>query len=327
MFSNTFCQVIAIYAAHCIWLTIMLKILQLVESQRIGSLIPVEEQPLVEQVIPMTGIKCSPYSITELGFRSWSWFLAVSQQVTWVINPAVGCHYFPPGLQLPSQPLRGLLPILLLGEQRHDGCEQFAYDCYPTASRLLFAPGPSAPESSMLTTWLPSLTYCKIAGVMTGIRRHIWPQRNFHHSLPTTTVVNQLTFWGSHVPVPLSLCIINYNHRCMLWLFSVQTGHWFLIKPPILCVSILILPGLSWVQWNICCSVAWFLTYCKVSIVGAVDDCQSCDVSVHSCLNCHVHQWLRVGHFVSVYTYLTRITYHFVLVLENVRHFTCVILS
>ena len=31
------------------------------------------------------------------------------------INPAVGCHYFLPGLQLPPQPLRGLLPILLLG--------------------------------------------------------------------------------------------------------------------------------------------------------------------------------------------------------------------
>ena len=31
-----------------------------------------------------------------------------------------------PGLQLPPQPLRGLLPVLLLGEQRHDGCEQFA---------------------------------------------------------------------------------------------------------------------------------------------------------------------------------------------------------
>ena len=27
---------------------------------------------------------------------------------------------------LPPQPLRGLLPISLLGEQRHDGCEQFA---------------------------------------------------------------------------------------------------------------------------------------------------------------------------------------------------------
>ena len=25
-----------------------------------------------------------------------------------------------------SQPLRGLLTILLLGEQRHDGCEQFS---------------------------------------------------------------------------------------------------------------------------------------------------------------------------------------------------------
>jgi len=35
-----------------------------------------------------------------------------------------------PGLQLQrvflSQPLRGLLPILLLGEQKHDGYEQFA---------------------------------------------------------------------------------------------------------------------------------------------------------------------------------------------------------
>ena len=43
--------------------------------------------------------------------------LAVSLQVTWVINPAVGCHYFPRGPQLPPQPLRGLLPISLLGEQ------------------------------------------------------------------------------------------------------------------------------------------------------------------------------------------------------------------
>ena len=27
---------------------------------------------------------------------------------------------------VPPQPLRGLLPILLLGKQRHNGCEQFA---------------------------------------------------------------------------------------------------------------------------------------------------------------------------------------------------------
>jgi len=64
--------------------------------------------------------------VPSAGFLSWSWFLAVSLQATSVINPAVGCHYFPPGLQLPSQPLRGLFPILLLGEQRHNGCEQFA---------------------------------------------------------------------------------------------------------------------------------------------------------------------------------------------------------
>ena len=41
-------------------------------------------------------------------------------------KPAVGCHYLLPGLQLPPQPLRGLLPSLLLGGQRHDGYEQFA---------------------------------------------------------------------------------------------------------------------------------------------------------------------------------------------------------
>jgi len=82
--------------------------------------------------------------LPSVGFRSWSRFLAASLQVTWVINPAVDCHYFPPGLQLPSQPLKGLLPILLFGEQRQNGCEQFAEDCYPTptASRLQFEPRP-----------------------------------------------------------------------------------------------------------------------------------------------------------------------------------------
>jgi len=38
--------------------------------------------------------------------------------------------------------LKRLLPISLLGEQRHDGCEKFAYDCYPTALRLQFEPRP-----------------------------------------------------------------------------------------------------------------------------------------------------------------------------------------
>jgi len=45
-------------------------------------------------------------------------------------------------MQLLPQPLRGLLPVLLLGEHSYNRCEQFAYDCYPTASRLRFEPGP-----------------------------------------------------------------------------------------------------------------------------------------------------------------------------------------
>ena len=60
-------------------------------------------------------VKVAHTRLPSVGFRSWCRFLAVSLQVTWVINPAVGCHYFPTGLQLPQQPLRGLLPILLLG--------------------------------------------------------------------------------------------------------------------------------------------------------------------------------------------------------------------
>ena len=35
-------------------------------------------------------------------------FLAVSPQVTLVINPVVGCRYFPPGPRLLSQPKRSL---------------------------------------------------------------------------------------------------------------------------------------------------------------------------------------------------------------------------
>ena len=39
-------------------------------------------------------IKVANTWLPSVGFRSWSRFLAVSLQVTWVTNPAVGCHYF-----------------------------------------------------------------------------------------------------------------------------------------------------------------------------------------------------------------------------------------
>jgi len=71
--------------------------------------------------------KGSPYSITESRVPELiPVLLAVILQVTLIINPTVRCHYFPPGLQLLPQPLRGLLPVLLLCEQRHNVCEQFA---------------------------------------------------------------------------------------------------------------------------------------------------------------------------------------------------------
>jgi len=54
-------------------------------------------------LLPPIAIKVSYTRLPSVGFRSWSRFLAVSLQVMWVIDPAVGCHYFPPGLQLPPQ--------------------------------------------------------------------------------------------------------------------------------------------------------------------------------------------------------------------------------
>ena len=102
--------------------------------------------------------------LPSIGFRSWSRFLAVSLQVAWVINPTVGCHYFPPGLQLHPQPFSGLLLILLLGEQRHDKCEQFAWDCYPTASRLRFEPG-------LFCAWVQQANHS--SGPNTMVKGHI----------------------------------------------------------------------------------------------------------------------------------------------------------
>ena len=77
-------------------------------------------------------VKVAHTRLPSVGFSSWSRFSAVNLQVRWVINPAVG-HYFPPGLQLPPQPLRGLLPILLLGEHWHVGCVRLLPDSVAAA--------------------------------------------------------------------------------------------------------------------------------------------------------------------------------------------------
>ena len=70
--------------------------------------------------------KRSPYSITER---------RVPELIPVLGSQPAGAVSHKPGGRLPLlsarpavtlQPLRGLLSISLLGEQRHDGCEQFA---------------------------------------------------------------------------------------------------------------------------------------------------------------------------------------------------------
>jgi len=61
-----------------------------------------------------------PYSITSIGHGADPSFLAVSLQVTLVINPVIGSRYFPPSLRLLFQPKRSFLgryQIILLGDR------------------------------------------------------------------------------------------------------------------------------------------------------------------------------------------------------------------
>ena len=66
--------------------------------------------------------KSSPYSIAER--RVPELIPVLGSQPAGDVSHKPGGRL--PGLQLPPQPLRGLLPILLLIEQRHEGREQFA---------------------------------------------------------------------------------------------------------------------------------------------------------------------------------------------------------
>jgi len=91
-------------------------------------------------------VKVAHTRLPSIGFRR-TWFLAVSLQVMWVINPAIGCHYFPPGLQLCSWPIGQYFRCLVNSlpktvTRQHRGCD--------------LNPCPSAPEYSTLTTRLLS---------------------------------------------------------------------------------------------------------------------------------------------------------------------------
>jgi len=85
-------------------------------------------------------VKVAHTRLPSAEFRSWSRFLAVSLQVTWVINLAVGSHYFLPGLQ--ARGTMGVNRSPKTVTRQRCGCD--------------LNPGPSAPKSSILTTRLPS---------------------------------------------------------------------------------------------------------------------------------------------------------------------------
>ena len=113
-------------------------------------------------------VKVAHTRLPSVGFRIWSRFSAVSLQVTFIINLVVGCHYFPPGPQLCSQPLRRLLPILLLGEQRHDVWE--------VCLRLLPDSVVAAIWTQAFCAWVPHANHspneppCSIAALITCYR-------------------------------------------------------------------------------------------------------------------------------------------------------------
>ena len=70
----------------------------------------------------------SPYSIISVRHGADPGFLAVSPQVTLVINLVVGCRYFPPGPRLLSQPKRPPpwpVPNYTAWWQRHTGVSSF----------------------------------------------------------------------------------------------------------------------------------------------------------------------------------------------------------
>ena len=97
-------------------------------------------------------IQNSPYSIAERRVPKLTPVLGSQPAGDVSHKPGGRLPYFPPGLQLPSQPIRGLLSISLLGEQRHMGVNSLPETVTRQRCGCDLNPGPSAPESSTLNT-------------------------------------------------------------------------------------------------------------------------------------------------------------------------------
>ena len=102
----------------------------------------------------------SPILDTSVVFLSWSRSSAVSPQVTEAINPAVGCHYFPPGPRLPPQPpsITARWPVsnYTAWWQRHMCTKQLAQGCTRQRGSRDSNPRPVDRKSGSLTTRPPN---------------------------------------------------------------------------------------------------------------------------------------------------------------------------
>ena len=110
---------------------------QLMITQRLGKM--------------MVKVKVAHTWLPSIGFQSRLRFLAVNLQVMWAINAVVSCHYFLPGLQLPSQPKRGLYQFCWLVNR-----STTSVNSLPKT-----VPDSIAVASSTLTTQLPKKS-CKV---------------------------------------------------------------------------------------------------------------------------------------------------------------------
>ena len=84
-------------------------------------------------VVVVVNVKVFPYSLPSFRPGADPSVQAVSPQVTLSHPPGGGCHYFPPGLRLPSHPRRHSpfagTKLYCLPTEAH-ACEQLAQGCY-----------------------------------------------------------------------------------------------------------------------------------------------------------------------------------------------------
>ena len=139
-------------------------------------------------------------------YRSWSQFLAVSLQVTWVVSPAVGCHAVLSGRPAvtPATLKTGAANLAAWWTKVRwvwTVCLRSLPNSVAARRGCDLNPGPSAPESSTLTTRLPNHPGESVATEkhsdtdhrLTGMNRICdavvkmpWPSRHWKYRRPFT---------------------------------------------------------------------------------------------------------------------------------------------